>query len=118
MQQYSKNTRKRLLEGLHLGELGRCPPKDPFTRQPLTKKSGKFLNKNKNMSKKIYNMLTTAVDKEPIIQNLAYTFDLEDFEISLKNARDVKDIKTIRKLMEERSIFIQSKQSCGAEDNA
>ena len=58
------------------------------------------------------------MDKEPTIQNLAYTFDLEDFEISLKNARDAKDIKTIRKLMEQRSIFIQSKQSYGAEDNS
>ena len=115
---YSKNTRKRLLEGLHLGELGRCPPKDPFTRQPLTKKSGIFLKKDKKKSKKIYKTLSEAVDKEPTIQNLAYTFDLEDFEISLKNARDVKDIKTIRKLMEQRSIFIQSKQSYGAEDNS
>ncbi len=115
---YSKSTRKKLLEGLHLGELGRCPPKDPFTRQPLSKKSGKFLNKQKSVAKKIYKMLAISIDKEPSIQNLAFTFDLEDFEISLKNARDVKDIKTIKRLMKERNFFIQSKRPDEAEDNS
>ena len=44
---YSETTKQKLLKGLHLGDFGRCEPKDPFTRQPLTEKSGLYLHRTK-----------------------------------------------------------------------
>ena len=50
------------------------------------------------------------VHKKPEIREIAYSFDLEDFEISLKHARDARDCGTIRRLMTERDAFIQQQQ--------
>ena len=111
---YSESTKRKLLEGLHLGELGRCPPKNPFTRQVLTKKSGTYLSSLPTRhARKIYTTFMEHVHKKPEIRKMAYSFDLEDFEISLKNARDVRDIGTIRRLMMERDAFIQQQHLVG-----
>lgn len=105
---YSEATRKKLLEGLHLGELGRCPPQNPFTRQALTNKSGTYLSSLPTKhARKIYATFMEHVNKTPEIRKMAYSFDLEDFEISLKNARDARDLGTIRRLMIERDAFMQ-----------
>lgn len=105
---YSEKTKIKLLRGLHLGEFGRCPPKDPFTRQTLTEDSGTYLReKPQSESRKLYFTLMKAVQNTPTIREMAYSFDLEDFEQSLKNARAAKDTETIRRLMKERELFIQ-----------
>ena len=111
---YSEATRKKLLEGLHLGELGRCPPKNPFTRQTLTTKSGTYLSSLPiKHARKIYTTFMEHVHKTPEIREMAYSFDLEDFEISLKNARDARDIGTIRRLLMERDTFIRQQHVVG-----
>ena len=50
---YSAQTRVRLLEGLHLGEFGRCEPIDPFTRKRLTPASGTFLHDMPKRARKV-----------------------------------------------------------------
>ena len=111
---YSEATKRKLLEGLHLGELGRCPPKNPFTRQALTKKSGTYLSSLPTKhARKIYTTFMEHVHKQPEIREMAYSFDLEDFETSLKNARDTRDLTTIRRLMMERDAFIQQQHLVG-----
>lgn len=111
---YSEATKTKLLEGLHLGELGRCPPKNPFTRQALTTKSGTYLSSLPiKYARKIYTTFMEHIDKTPEIREMAYSFDLEDFEISLKNARDARDIGTIRRLLTERDMFIQQQHLVG-----
>ena len=108
---YSKPTKKKLLEGLHLGELGRCPPTDPFTRLPLTETSGQFLDElSVSKARSIYKKFTESFEKERTIRDMAYSFDLEDFELSIRNARDAKDIVTLRRLMEERDAFIRQRR--------
>ena len=107
---YSESTRRKLLEGLHLGELGRCPPKDPFTRLPLTEASGVYLDAKKaREARKIYKIFMDRFGKTPDIQDMAYSFDLEDFQESIQNARDAKDITTLRRLMKERDVFIRQR---------
>lgn len=111
---YSEATRKKLLEGLHLGELGRCPPRNPFTRQALTNKSGQYLSSLPTKhARQIYTTFMEYVHRKAEIREIAYSFDLEDFEISLKNARDARDLSTIRRLMMERDAFIQQQHLVG-----
>lgn len=113
---YSESTKKKLLEGLHLGELGRCPPRNPFTRQNLTKTSGIYLScLPTTRAREIYARFMKGVHKKPQIREMAYSFDLEDFETSLKNARDARDIHTIRHLLKQRDMFIEQQRS--AEDD-
>ena len=109
---YSEATRKKLLAGLHLGDFGRCPPKDPFTREILTPESGKYLSDiPKGISKKIYATFTKYIGKKPEIRQMAYEFDLQDFETHIQNARDAKDIKTLRRLLLERDAFIKRQKA-------
>lgn len=103
---YTEATKDKLLEGLHLGELGRCPPVDPFTRQPLNEKSGVYLSERRKLAKRIYKAFMQALVDDTPITRLAYHFDLQDFERDLANARAVNDVKTIRRLMKERNDFI------------
>lgn len=108
---YSSKTKQRLLEGLHLGELGRCPPKDPFTRNILTESSGTYLNKkNTRFARDLYKLFMDTFDVQPTIREMAYSFDLDDFEESIRNARDAKDIQTLRKLLQQRDAFIQQRR--------
>lgn len=105
---YSGTTKRKLLEGLHLGELGRCPPKDPFTRLPFTEASGVYLDaKHVRVARKIYKTFMNHFGTEPCLRQMAYSFDLEDFQESIQNARAVKDIQTLRRLMKERDDFIR-----------
>lgn len=105
---YSESTKQKLLQGLHLGEYGRCEPLDPFTRQPLKNTSGKYLNAfPDSKARKLYMDFMKEFNRDESIQEIAYTFDLEDFEQSIGNARDAKDISTLKRLMKERNAFIQ-----------
>lgn len=107
---YSESTKQKLLEGLHLGELGRCPPKDPFTRLPLTESSGAYLDtKQVCVARKIYRTFMNSYGKAPCLQDMAYSFDLEDFQESIQNAREAQDITTLRRLMKERDAFIRQR---------
>ena len=106
-QGYSKTTKQKLLEGLHLGEFGRCPPKNPFTRQRLTEDSGTWLSTMPKKAKRVYEDLINSISKMSDVKELAFHFDLQDFETSLKNARESKDRNTITRLMKERNTFIQ-----------
>lgn len=109
---YSAATKTKLLRGLHLGEFGRCPPKDPFTRQLLTESSGTYLHeKAVSVARKVYCAFMGASEDMPTMREMAYSFDLEDFELSLRNARAAKDTATIRRLMKERNLFIQQGHS-------
>lgn len=103
---YTEATKDKLLEGLHLGELGRCPPVDPFTRLPLNEKSGVYLSERPKLAKRTYKAFARALVDDTPITRLAYHFDLQDFERDLANARAVNDVKTIRRLMKERNDFI------------
>lgn len=105
-QSYSKTTRKELLRGIFLGDFGRCEPKDPFTRLPLTKRSGKYLSKNKKKARDIYSRFMKSVNAKPTSREMARSFDLQDFEESLKNAREANDRETIKRLMRERNEYI------------
>lgn len=107
-QSYSEDTKKKLLEGLHLGDFGRCPPKDPFTRQFISEKSGKYLAESKDLAKKIYKKFICDIQKNPSVREMAYSFDMEDFETMLKNAREANDRDTIRKLLKERSVLVKN----------
>lgn len=108
---YSKRTRARLLEGLHLGELGRCPPKDPFTRTTLTKKSGRFLHKRHKLARSVYQRAVALTKQEPAIEDVATTLHLQDFQVLINNATAANDIVTIRQLLRERDAFVRSRSS-------
>jgi len=109
-QGYSKETRKKLLAGLHLGEFGRCPPRDPFTRKALTESSGEYLS-NGREAKSVYKQFSKSMTAEKPIVELAFEYDMQDFEVQLKNAREVGDRHTITRLMKERNEFIQRHRS-------
>ena len=109
-QGYSRATKRKLLEGLHLGEFGRCPPRDPFTRQKLTESSGKYLSDTKK-AKSVYKQFRSAMTTVKPIGQLAFEYNLQDFEVGLKNAREVGDRNTITRLMKERNDFIQRHRS-------
>ena len=108
-QSYSKGTRTKLLKGIFLGEFGRCPPKDPFTRLPLTKNSGSFLAKDKKKANEIYTRFMASIGKQPTIRAIARSFDVQDFEEMLKNAREANDRDTIKRVMKERNDYLQSR---------
>lgn len=116
-QGYSKETKRKLLAGLHLGEFGRCPPRDPFTRKALTESSGKYLSKTKN-ARSVYEQFSTSMSVEKPIVELAFEYDIQDFEVQLKNARDAGDRHTIARLMKERNDFIHRHRadSIGSDD--
>lgn len=105
-QSYSKQTRTKLLEGLHLGEMGRCPPKDPFTRQEITESSGKWLDETPKQVKSVYRKFMLEIAKPEEISELSFYYDMQDFEDSIHNAMQVNDRVTIQKLMKERNDFI------------
>ena len=115
-QGYSRETRRKLLEGLHLGEFGRCPPRDPYTRTLLSKSSGKFLNDTKK-AEKLYKQFAEAINQSKSIVELAFEYDLQDFEVSLNNARETGDRSTIIRLMRERNEFIQKYRSESFDSN-
>lgn len=106
-QSYSIDTKNKLLSGLFLGELGRCPPKDPFTRLPINETSGTFLEKQPKKAKEIYSRFMKAIGKQPTIREIARSFDVQDFEELLKNAREANDRDTIKRIMEERNDYIR-----------
>lgn len=107
---YSEKTKKKLLKGLHVGECGRCPPKDPFTRELLTEESGSYLSDDKKLAKSVYKKFIEEMDHKPTVREIAHSFDMDDFEEMLKNAQESNDRETIRKLLTERNNFIQN---CG-----
>jgi hypothetical protein len=108
---YSLSTKNRLLEGLHLGEIGRCPPKDPFTRLKLSESSGVFLSQTKKEAKHVYKIFGSILGKTSAISDLAFQFDMQDYEKMITNARDARDYNTLRTLMTERNEFIQRRRS-------
>jgi len=103
---YSESTKQKLLEGLHLGEFGRCEPKDPFTRLQMTEKSGKYLNTTPKLGKILYQQFAINVMHKPSVEQVAYVYNIQDFEEMLKNARDADDKVTVLRLMKERNRFI------------
>ena len=105
-QSYSRETKHKLLDGLFLGEMGRCPPKDPFTRQPLYEKDGKYLAKQPTKAKNIYTRFMKAVGVKTNIREIARSFDVQDFEELLRNAREANDRDTIKRIMKERNEYI------------
>lgn len=105
-QSYSDSTKQRLLSGLHLGEFGRCPPKDPFTRQAIDESSGTYLC-NMKSARSVYARYMSGICQHASVGELAYQFDLEDIESAIRNARESKDIGTLRALMKEREDFIR-----------
>ena len=107
-QSYSDSTKQKLLKGLHLGECGRCPPKDPFTRETLTELSGSYLCDDKKLARSVYKQFIEEMDSKPTVREIAHSFDMDDFEEMLQNAREVNDRDTIRRLLIERNIFIQN----------
>ena len=109
-QGYSEQTKKKLLAGLHLGEFGRCPPKDPFTREPLTETSGTYLDQDIKMAKRVYADFIQTMETKPTVREIAHSFDMEDFELLLKNAQEAQDRDTIRSLMQERKEFFASRE--------
>lgn len=117
-QSYSQESRNKLLEGLHLGEFGRCAPRDPYTRIALTKSSGKFLSQTKQV-KQLYKQFVKAIGSSQAkpITELAFEYDLQDFETLLANARESGDRHTITRLMRERNTFIQRYRSDSLNSN-
>ena len=110
-QSYSEKTKNKLLEGIHLGEFGRCPPTDPYTRLPLTIDSGTYLSENMKKAKKIYTSFMKSIGIQPGIREIAYSFDIQDFEECLKNAREANDRVSITRIMQERNEYIQQNNS-------
>ena len=107
-QSYSESTKKKLLEGLHVGECGRCPPTDPFTRGPLSEQSGFYLSSNRTLAKTVYNTFIQQMETAPSLRELAFSFDMDDFEQMLQNAQEANDRVTIRRLLQERTELIAS----------
>lgn len=108
---YSETSKTKLLEGLHLGELGRCPAVDPYTRQPMDEKSGTYLSEMPlKTSKQIYKKLMQSVEKEKDLKDLVYNYTLDDLEEFIRNARDANDRDTLKRLLTERDSFIRQTQ--------
>ena len=113
---YSKQTREKLLKGLHYGEFGRCNPIDPFTRQKITASSGVFLAENLKYAKKIWNLFKKCLSTHVEIRRLEYEFNMNDYEELLNNARETNDTNTMRIIMKERDDYITRERSsslCG-----
>lgn len=108
---YSKNTRDKLLKGLHLGDFGRCNPIDPFTRQKLTPSSGKFLSGNLKNAKCVWDSFKECLTKRVPVRRLAYEFNISDYEELLNNARETNDTDTLRTIMIERDDYIIRERS-------
>ena len=49
------------------------------------------------------------IGTKPCIREIARSFDLQDFEELLKNAREANDRDTIKRIMKERNEYIQHK---------
>jgi hypothetical protein len=109
-QSYSEDTKNKLLNGLFLGELGRCPPKDPFTRLPINENSGNYLNQQPGRATKIYSSFMKAIGAQPTIREMARSFDVQDFEELLTNARETNDRVTIKRVMKERNDYIRQQK--------
>lgn len=101
---YSSTTKEKLLKGLHLGEYGRCEPRNPYTRQNLNEQSGAYLNTMK-IAQSVYTKVCNAVPKS--IHTLAFEFEMQDFERLLRNARAANDRDTIKTLINERNEFMK-----------
>jgi len=108
---YSKNTRDKLLKGLHLGDFGRCNPIDPFTRQQLTPSSGTFLSSNLKHAKHVWDCFKECLTKRVTVRRLAYEFNITDYEELLNNARETNDMNTLRTIMKERDDYIIRERS-------
>lgn len=102
-QSYSESTKEKLLKGLHVGECGRCPPQDPFTRELLTESSGSYLFEDVNLAKTVYQQFIADMDSKPTVREIAQSFDMDELEEMLKNAQETNDRATIRRLLKERS---------------
>ena len=111
---YSAATKDKLLRGLHLGEFGRCPPRNPYTRQALAPADGTFLS-DMDIARDVYAKMRSAKPKS--VETVAYECDLQDFEQSLRNARQVNDRDTIKRLMKERNEFIQRKRTSSSDSH-
>lgn len=109
-QSYSEQTKCKLLEGLHLGEFGRCQPTDPFTRQKLTEKSGKWLRETPKKARSVYRDFVRHVLKPEEIDEIAFSYDVQDYEKLIRNAMASNDRDTIQLLMKERNELIQKRQ--------
>ena len=109
-QSYSEQTKSKLLEGLHLGEFGRCPPIDPFTRQKLTEKSGKWLRASPKKGRSIYRDFMRQVLAPEEIDVIAFSYTVQDYEELIRNAMASNDRDTIQLLMKERNELIQKHQ--------
>lgn len=105
-QGYSQQTKNKLLEGLHLGEFGRCPPLNPFTRQRLEESSGTWLEEDPSRARQTYQLLTTSMRKKA--SGVAVILDTNDWEKMLQTARDANDRDSIKRIMTERKNFIHS----------
>ena len=111
---YSEDTKQKLLEGLHLGDYGRCPPRNPYTRQTLTASSGKYLSEMKT-AKQVYAKMCTVSEKT--IETLAFEYNMQDYEQLLQNARAANDRDTIKHLMKERNEFIRARRRLDSADS-
>ena len=113
---YSAQTRARLLEGLHLGEFGRCEPMDPFTRKRLTPASGTFLHDMPKRARKVWKSFVQHLGKTAPVVSLAYQFNVADYEELLRNARLANDMHTVRSVMKDRDDYISRERAsslCG-----
>ena len=109
-QSYSEQTKSKLLEGLHLGEFGRCQPTDPFTRQTLTEESGKWLRASPKKARSIYHDFMQQVVEPEEIDVVAFSYTVQDYEELIRNAMASNDRDTIHLLMKERNELIQKHQ--------
>lgn len=113
---YSAQTRERLLEGLHLGEFGRCEPIDPFTRKRLTPTSGTFLHETHNRARTVWKTFVKHLGNTAPVESLAYQFNVADYEELLHNARMANDTHTVRAVMKDRDDYISRERAsslCG-----
>ena len=77
----------------------------------MTKKSGKYLAKNRTKAKEIYSRFMKSINVKPTIHELARSFELQDYEELLKNAREANDRETIRRIMKDRNEYIKQTKS-------
>ena len=49
-----------------------------------------------------------CIDIEPEIREIARSFDIQDFEKTLQNARETNDRETIKRIMKERNIYLST----------
>ena len=62
------------------------------------------------MAKQVYADFIRAMETKPTVREIAHSFDMEDFELLLKNAQEAQDRDTIRSLMQERKEFFASRE--------